>query len=475
MKRIPIAIVSVGMALILFITAMPIMGQEGAGPSLQDLPSFQVHDNLAYQGERPLYVPGELIVKFKADVTTAQRSEALAKAGATLARDLLLPDYAVASFSPDEDVYQIAASLIQDRLIEEAEPNYYCYADFTPDDPYYPYQWHFPQIQMPSAWDISNGTDVVVAVVDTGVAYEDYSAYAQAPDLAGTAFVAGWDFVYNEGHPNDDNGHGTHVAGTIAQTTNNGLGVAGIAYGAKVMPVKVLDNTGSGTYEWVANGIEWAADHGARVINLSLGGPSPSSVLESAVNYAYERGVTVVAAAGNSGGPGLIYPAAYENAIAVGAVRYDETRSYYSSYGTGLDVVAPGGDIYADQNNDGYGDGVLQQTFDPNSYDYTHFAYVFYQGTSMAAPHVSGTAALLIAHGNATSPDEVRAAIESTAKDLGPAGWDAEHGYGLIQAHEALLFQEGTPTPTPTQPPSPLPTPTPTATQPPSPLPTPTP
>lgn len=288
-------------------------------------------------------------------------------------------------------------------------------------------------IDTSSVWDQSNGNGVTVAVIDTGVAYENYGSYRQAPDLTETSFRAGWDFVNGDSHPNDDHGHGTHVAGTIAQSTNNGTGVAGIAHGASIMPIKVLDSDGSGTDPGIADGIVWAVDHGAEVINLSLGGPDPSSVLESAVDYAHAHGVTVVAASGNDDSD-VGYPAAFENCIAVGAVRYDETRSYYSNYGPALDVVAPGGDTSEDQNNDGYADGVLQQTFDPNTGDYTDFGYWFFQGTSMAAPHVSGVAALLIAQGSATAPDEVRAALESMAKDKGPAGWDEMYGHGLIRA-----------------------------------------
>ncbi len=465
MKRILTAILAAAM----LITAALSMVGRGATEPLQP-PPFYTYDSLARHDDRPLYVPGQLIVKFRKQVPFAKRYRALAERRMTLAKSLLLPDYALATFPPDRDVLLMAASLARHPAIELAEPNYYRYADFAPNDPYYSYQWHFPKIQMPSAWDVSTGAGVIVAVIDTGVAYEDYGPYAKAPDLGGTTFVAGWDFVNNDAHPNDDNSHGTHVAGTIAQTTNNGMGVAGIAYSASIMPIKVLDSAGSGTDQWVADGIVWAVTQGAQVINLSLGGPYPSSILEDAVNYAYSHGVTVVAAAGNENSS-VIYPAAYESCIAVGAVRYDETRSYYSNYGPALDLVAPGGDIRVDQNGDGYGDGILQQTFNPHTHDYTDFAYWFFEGTSMATPHVSGVAALLIAHGNATTPDEIRAVMASTAKDLGPTGWDPEYGHGLIQAYEALL--SGWVTPTPTQPPSPLPTPTPT--QPPSPLPTPTP
>jgi len=205
------------------------------------------------------------------------------------------------------------------------------------------------------------------------------------------------------------------------------------------MPVKVLDKNGSGTYANVAEGITWAADHGAKVINMSLGGSAASTTLKNACAYAYNKGVTIVCAAGNDGQPTVSYPAAYKPyCIAVGATRYDETRAYYSNYGSSLDLVAPGGDLNVDQNKDGYADGILQQTFGNT---YNDWGYWFYQGTSMAAPHVSGVAALVIAHGVAKTPDKVRAALQSTAKDKGPPGWDKDYGYGIVDAYAALMYR----------------------------------
>jgi subtilisin family serine protease len=262
------------------------------------------------------------------------------------------------------------------------------------------------------------------------------TAYEQAPDLSGTSFMDGLDFVNQDAHPNDDNGHGTHVSGTIAQTTLNGFGVAGVAFGTTIMPVKVLNSAGTGSHEWIANGIHYAVDNGADVINLSLGGPGSDTLLE-AVQYAYENGVVVVAASGNENGA-ISYPAAYDAyVIAVGATRYDETRSYYSNYGSSLDLVAPGGDTRdgVDQNMDGYRDGVLQNTFGNTTVDW---AYWFWQGTSMATPHVSGVAALLLARNPVLTPDEVRSVLQSTAEDLGIAGWDSTYGWGLVDAEAAL-------------------------------------
>jgi subtilisin family serine protease len=261
------------------------------------------------------------------------------------------------------------------------------------------------------------------------------TAYEQAPDLSGTSFVGGWDFVNQDAHPNDDNGHGTHVTGTIAQTTNNGIGVAGVAFDTTIMPVKVLNAAGSGTYQWIADGIYYAVDNGADIISMSLGGSSPSATLEAAVAYAYNNGVVVISASGNDNGA-VGYPAAYNNyVIAVGATQYDETRAPYSNYGSSLDIVAPGGNTGVDQNGDGYKDGVFQNTFGTTP---TDWGYWFYQGTSMATPHVSGVAALLLARDPTLTPDEIRDVLQSTADDLGAAGRDNEFGWGIVNAEAAL-------------------------------------
>jgi serine protease len=386
-----------------------------------------------------IYVPDEIIVKFKDGVNKQQATTALADLGTSLISTNAQIGVQQIRIPAGKTVEEMVAAFSSRSDVEYAEPNYIAHAFFTPNDPYYVYQWHMPLINMPTAWDQSTGIPgVVVAVIDCGVAYETYGVYTQAPDLAGTSFVPGYDFVNNDAHPNDDCAHGTHVAGTVAQTTNNSLGVTGVAFNCSIMPIKVLNASGSGTYTAIVNGIIFAADNGAEVINMSLGGAAGSTALQDAVIYAYNKGVTIVCAAGNAGTSAPQYPAAYAQCISVSAVRYDKTYTWYTSYGTTIDICAPGGDLNVDQNADGYVDGVLQQTHDGTNYG--TFAYYFYEGTSMASPHVAGVAALLISkNGGTMTPDAVRAALQNTAEDRGTVGWDQYYGYGLVNANAALL------------------------------------
>jgi serine protease len=335
--------------------------------------------------------------------------------------------------------------------IEMAELDVLRHPAFDPDDALYPYQWDLPMIQAPLAWDVARGAGVTVAVLDTGVAYEDYQGFRRAPDLQQTQFVFPYDAISGVAHANDDEGHGTHVAGTIAEDSGNEIGAAGIAPQAAIMPVKVCAPSGCPASA-IADGIYWAVGHGASVINLSLGGPSISEIERDALAYAEQQNVVVVAAAGNGGddyqGDALLdYPAAIATVVSIGAVRYDGMRTRYSNYGYGdngatLDLVAPGGDRSVDQNGDGFPDGILQNTFafacSDAPRDYTRFAYCSYQGTSMATAHVSGVAALLVSAYPGLTAAQVRRALTCSARDLGPPGRDLEYGAGLVQASEAL-------------------------------------
>ena len=236
-------------------------------------------------------------------------------------------------------------------------------------------------------------------MIDTGV--------SRVPDLQQTTFVKGYDFVNDKAEANDDHGHGTHVAGTIAQSTNNGYGVAGVAYEAKIMPIKVLSASGGGTVTDIAEAIKFAADNGADVINMSLGGGGSSSIMEEAVNYAYQKGVTIVAAAGNENSSSVSFPARYNHVIAVSALNAAGEKAFYSNYGAGVDISAPGGDT--SQGNVG---GILQNTIDPET---GLDVFESYQGTSMASPHVAGVAALVKASG-VENPDEIEAVLKQSAR-----------------------------------------------------------
>ncbi|MBU1061642.1 MAG: S8 family serine peptidase, partial [Candidatus Omnitrophica bacterium] len=412
----------------------------------QGLTEDEIRQRSLIEKGAPAYVQGEIIIKFNSKTTGSERSVLNLIHGTAVSYTSPSSGIAILKIPSHRTVPEMVDVYKNVPIIEYAEPNYIAYACLQPEDAFYKYQWHMDNsenggINMEEAWDIETGNpNVIVAVLDTGVAYEDYlGTYYQAPDLADTSFVPGYDFVNDDEHPNDDEGHGTHVTGTIAQSTDNGIGVAGVAFDCSIMPVKVLDSFGAGTYTNIAEGIYFATDNGADIINLSLGGDYPATVLENALAYAYNAGVTIICASGNDGSEDTVsYPARYDDyCIAVGATGYDEMPTFYSNRGHSLDLVAPGGDISVDQDGDGYVDGVLQQTFGTTFDDW---GYWFYEGTSMAAPHVSGVAALLIANGIATTPYEVRTVLQSTAEDKGEIGWDSNYGYGIVDAYEALNY-----------------------------------
>jgi serine protease len=419
-----------------------LVGLSGAG-----MPIRVYDDNHESLSPAP-WAEREIIVKFSGDTDALTIRQINSQYGTSVLSTSRFAGFKRLRILSDTTVLEMVERYSRNPHVEYAEPNYIACATMVPNDSYYYLQWHMDNsvyggIHMENAWDASNGgsSSVIVAIIDTGVAYENYGSYYLAPDLAQTNFVAGYDFSNNDSHANDDNSHGTHVAGTVAQSTNNNLGVAGVAYNTSIMPVKVLNRNGSGYYSDIADGIYFAADNGADVINMSLGGTYNSSTLRNACSYAYNHGVTIVASAGNNGNNGpKSYPAAYDDyVIAVSATRYDEDVTSYSNTGSYVDIAAPGGDTGVDQNGDGYSDGVLQQTFNPNTKDPSDFSYWFFQGTSMASPHVAGVAALVIA-GGITGPDAVREAIEATAEDHGQPGWDSYYGWGIVDAYAAVNY-----------------------------------
>jgi thermitase len=389
-------------------------GQAGRPPSA---PAGSVGDSQAP------YVAGEVLVRFKPAISRLGAQNVLSAQGLQVAGAIPAIDVLKVTVEAGQEQETIDA-LNNDPSVLYAEPNYIAYVvDTNPNDYYYQngYQWGLPKIKAPAAWDVTTGSsDVVIAVVDTGIDLEhpDFSCPGK--------LVSGKNIVSPGSSPDDDHGHGTHVAGIAAACTNNVTGVAGVAWGARLMPVKALTSNGSGSYEWVASGITYAADQGADVINLSLGGLGGSSTLANAVQYAHDRGAMVVAAAGNCGGGcsiggsyyynPIMYPGAYPSTIAVAATDSSDNWASFSEHHPYVDVAAPGVSIYSTLLDKGYG---------------------YLQGTSMAAPHVSGLAALVWSLGPGLTNDQVRDVIQSTAVDLGSPGKDDYFGHGRINAWQA--------------------------------------
>jgi serine protease len=354
---------------------------------------------------------------------------------------------------------------------------------WTPDDPgsaraaqgWTKMQWNFlpgSGVNAPEAWAHLLGVHragargVVIAILDTGVAYRNWHRYHKSPDFTWTHFVDPYDFVAGNRYPLDREGHGTFVAGTIAESTNNGFGLTGLAYNASIMPVRVLNQNGWGDAARISAGIRYAVRHGAQVINLSLEfDPSVTAkeipTIMSAIRYAHRHGVVVVAASGNEGSREVAYPARAPAVISVGATTIDRCLAYYSNGGRRLDLVAPGGGDDADvpHDPDCHPDrnlpDISQMTFG-NPFHPARFAYPGgWFGTSMAAPHVAGVAAMIIASGvlgRRPSPDRILARLEATAQPLGGSKPNQRYGYGLVDAGAATA--PNPPTTTPTPPPS---------------------
>lgn len=295
--------------------------------------------------------------------------------------------------------------------VKYAEPHYLLLPNVIPNDTFYPdYQWNMPMIDMEKAWDINKGrSDVIVAVVDTGIDLKH-------PEFKGR-LVTGYNVLTGSSSPMDDNGHGTHVAGIIAAHSNNREGIAGMTWENKIMSIKGIGGDGSGSSIDIAKGIIWATDHGAKVINLSVGNYNSSNVLHDAITYAYGKDVVMIAATGNDNSSQPSYPATYPEVLGVSAVDTKGNRASFSNYGSSVSVVAPGVDI-------------------PSTYKDQDYAEL--SGTSMACPHVTGLAALIRSVNPGLKNEQVLNIIKFSSHDLGTPGRDDYYGYGLIDVPRAL-------------------------------------
>jgi subtilisin family serine protease len=394
------------------------------------------------RAEATHFRPGGVLVKFKEGASVADMQAVLTRRGLTIQREI--PPLGIKSLAvPLGQELVIAESMRRDPSVEYAEPDCLASATTIPDDPSWDNQWAPAKIGAPAAWEMTTGSaDIIIAVLDTGVKLDH-------PDLAAKIWtnlgeipangldddqngkiddIHGWHFYHHCSNSNcfscedddltDDNGHGTHVAGIAAAETDNGTGIAGISWGAQLMPIKVLDEYGDGWYSDVIVGIVYATDNGADIINLSLGGEESSQALQDAVNYGHANGVLLVAATGNSGGS-VLYPAACDHVLAVGATDVNDLRPGFSNHGPEIDIAAPGVAIYSTWPRlDGYWSK---------------------SGTSMAAPHVAGLAALIWSVRPDATNDYVTWVIIQTAVDPGAPGWDEFYGWGRIDAYQALL------------------------------------
>ncbi|MGQ9698000.1 MAG: S8 family serine peptidase [Armatimonadota bacterium] len=417
-------IVAIGLAIVLWANqclGVPMLSPGSAGAVGAMPPSSAGH------GEQ--FVPGRLLVK----LIRGASPEAVFREFSVQPVELLHGIDTWIVKVPEGKELELTRRMSKDIRVVYAEPDHYVYECALPNDPMFEkYQWNLRKVSAPEAWEITTGSSgITIAVLDTGID-------AGHPEFVGK-LVSGVNALLGTGPPTDNRGHGTHVAGIAAALGNNGVGVAGVAWGAKIMAVKVLDTGGRGSDSTIARGINWAVDNGAKVVNLSVGGNAFSSTVNGAVKRARRLGVILIAAAGNDylfGNP-RVYPAAYEGVVGVGATNDRDVRASYSQVGDWVDLVAPGGDPAGEADAD------------PNHWVLSTWArsrgtgYAMAAGTSQASPVVAGLAGLIWSVNPELTSDEVIDIIKDTAKDLGAPGWDAEYGYGRVDLGAAVRKAAG--------------------------------
>jgi thermitase len=354
-------------------------------------------------------IPGRLVIEEMDGVRPAQ--VAMALAAHPVSRAARVYGRISVIEVPEESIETTRASLQRTGLFRQVERDYWAHTAGNPNDPSFSSQWHLATIQAPAAWNMTTGSSgITIAIIDSG-------ADATHPDLA-PRLVAGWNFLTNSSNTQDVVGHGTAVSGTIAAATNNGIGVAGVTWSNPIMPLVVVDSTNYASYSNIAAAIDYAADHGARIINVSIGGTSSSSTLQSAVSYAWSKGAVVFAAAMNNSSSSPNYPAACTNAVAVSATDSTDTLASFSDYGSWIALSAPGVNILTTTMGGGY---------------------QYWSGTSFSSPIAAGVAALALSANPSLSPAALVGLLETNSDDLGPAGFDQNYGWGRVNAYKAVL------------------------------------
>jgi parallel beta-helix repeat protein len=412
-----------------------------------------------------MFIPGELIVKFKKDIKITKTNDNNILTGNSYI-DSLNQHYGIKSvdkifksteepclsnvynfvLSENTDLLLAASKYSADSNVEYVEPNYIFQKCIIPNDEYFEEQWALNQlndidINAPEAWDIETGNEnIVIAIIDSGVDYNHpdlkdniWINYNEIPgnliDDDNNGYIddiIGWDFINNNNDPLDENGHGTHCAGIASAVTNNSIGVAGLSWGCKIMPLKILGNNGSGAVIHGAMAILYAIDNGANIISMSFGSLFYSKLFDDITNYAYNKGIILVAAAGNNNLKIKFYPAAYDNVLAVAATDQYDRKARFSNYGSWVDIASPGVDILSTMPT--YNVSMNDAGYNKN--------YTKASGTSMACPYVAGLAGLLLSNNPGQNPDQIKSRIIYSADRTPP---DREIGRGRINAYEALM------------------------------------